>query len=264
MPGPGPSSIQLIGIAYGLLFTLIGAFLWRTGRFSRTVKYILLLVTILLGFAIFSPMLPFMFQELVISAGSFVGVALLSAALGMTIFFLFALLFGRQFCGHLCPIGALQELASLAPTPKIQLPWKVALMSIRGIVFCLIIFMGITFSIAILAFFGIRQFFTLTFSLGFIVFVVLIALSLFVYRPFCRIICPLGAFFQLCATFAWWKIRRTDACIECKKCEMVCPTNEAKKDDVKGECYLCRRCIEVCPTEGALYYGKKGEPDRKR
>lgn len=262
MPGPGPSSIQLIGIAYGLLFTLVGAYLWRTGRFSRTVKYILLLVTILLGFVIFSPMLPFMFQELVISVGSSNGATLLSAAPGMGIFFLFALLFGRQFCGSLCPIGALQELVSLAPTPKVQLPWKVALMGIRGIVFCLIIVMGITFSIAILAFFGIRQFFTLTISAGFIIFLGLIALSLFVYRPFCRIICPLGALFQICATFARWKIRRTDACIECKKCENACPTNEAKRDDAKGECYLCRRCIDICPTEGALFYGGRVKTEK--
>ena len=257
MPGPGPNTTQFIGIAYALIFILIGTYLWRTGKFSKTVKYLLLLVTLLIGFAFFSPMIPHNFQQLVLRSDTFVGFALMGAAIGMVIFFLLAFLFGRHFCGYLCPIGAAQELAYAVPTPKMKLPWKMGLSVIRGLVCILILAAGLGLSISVLAFFGIQEFFRLVFSAGFVVFLVIIAISLFVYRPFCRLICPVGAIFQLFASQARWKIRRTDACIECKKCEKVCPTNEAGRNDGKGECYLCGRCVDKCPVEGALYYGGK-------
>lgn len=264
MPGPGPNTIQLVGIAYGILFVIIGAFLWRWGRFSKTVKYVLLLVTILLGFIIFSPMLPFMFGELVARADSRVGATLLGAAFGMILFFILTFLFGRHFCGYLCPVGAVQEVAYFVPVPKVRLPWKVFPMIVRAVVFLFILGAGLVYSLSILHYLGIRQFFTLTISVGFLVFSCLLIVSLFFYRPFCRFICPLGAIFQLFAIPARWKIRRTDACITCGKCESACPTSEAGRDDLKGECYLCRRCMEACPTKGELVYGgKKREEEVK-
>lgn len=264
MPGPGPNTIQVVGIAYGILFFIVGAFLWRAGRFSGTVRYALLLVTILLGFAIFSPMLPFMFGELVARADSRVGATLLGAAFGMVLFFLLTFLFGRHFCGYLCPIGAVQEVAYLVPIQKVRLPGKVFPVVVRAVVFLLILGAGLAFSLSILHYFGIRQFFMLTFSSGFLVFSCIMIVSIFFYRPFCRLICPLGAIFQVFATPARWKIRRTDACIECGKCEKVCPTGEAGREDTKGECYFCRRCMDVCPTKGALVYGgKKREEEVK-
>jgi len=96
---------------------------------------------------------------------------------------------------------------------------------------------------------------------GFVVFSCLVVVSLFFYRPFCRFVCPVGAIFQVVATPALWKIRRTDACIECGKCEKACPTSEAGKEDSKGECYLCQRCMDACPVAGALRYG--GKPGRE-
>ena len=261
MPGQGPNLTPLIGIAYAIIFIFIGVFLWRTGRFSRTVKFVLLLATVFMGFLFFSPMIPHNFQNLVLGVGTGAGAgfALVGAAVGMTVFFLLTFLFGRHFCGYLCPIGAVQELAYEVPTPKIRLPWKGALTVIRGLVFLLIIGAGLGLPLSILGFFGITEFFRLTFSIGFIIFLVLIAISLVVYRPFCRIICPVAVIFQLVATPARWKIRRTGACIACRSCEKACPANEAGQGDGKGECYLCRRCIAACPVEGAIRYGGLGE-----
>jgi len=261
MPGPGPNTIQMVGVAYGILFVIVGALLWRSGKFTRTVRYILLAVTILLGFSIFSPMLPYMFQELVANTGFRAGAGLLGAAFGMALFFLLAFLFGRHFCGYLCPIGAVQEVASLVPAPKLRLPWKPLSVIARGLVFLFILWCGLALSLPVLHFFGIRQFFTLTFSAGFVVFSCLVVVSLFFYRPFCRFVCPVGAIFQVVATPALWKIRRTDACIDCGKCEKACPTSEAGKEDSKGECYLCHRCMDACPVAGALRYG--GKPRRE-
>jgi polyferredoxin len=247
----------MVGIAYGILFVIAGALLWRSGRFSRTVRYALLLVTILLGFAIFSPMLPYMFGELVARADSRVGATLLGATLGMVLFFLLTFLFGRHFCGYLCPVGAVQEVAYVVPVPKVRLPWKILPVIVRAVVFLLIIGAGLVYSISILSYVGIRQFFTLTLSAGFLVFSCLLIISVFFYRPFCRFICPLGAIFHVFAIPSRWKIRRTDACIECGKCENACPTSEAGREDTKGECYLCGRCMDTCPVKGTLIYAGK-------
>lgn len=262
VPGPGPSTLQFVGIAYGIVSVIVGAFLWRSRRFSKHVRYAFLLVTILFGFMVFSPMLPYMFQELVASPGSRVGAMLLGAAFGMAVFFLLAALFGRHFCGYLCPIGAVQEVAYMVPLPRARFPSKVIPLLVRGIVFLVILGAGLAFSIPVLFSFGIRQFFTLTVSAGFFAFFCMILLSLFLYRPFCRFVCPLGAIFWVFGLVARWKIRRSDACIECGKCERACPTGEAGREDGKGECYLCRRCMDACPVEGALFYGGKKSSEK--
>lgn len=259
----GPSGIQFLGIAYGLIFTIVGAILWRKGIFSRTLRYAFLLVTVIFGFAIFSPMLPFMFQELVANPAARAGGAIMMAVMGMGTFFVLALLSGRHFCGYLCPIGAVQEIAYTLQVPKVKASWKRTLLIARAAVFVLIIISGFAISLPLLGFFGIRQFFTLHISGGFLIFLGVIALAIFVYRPFCRILCPVGAIFYPFSAFARWKIRRTGACIECRKCEQACPVSEAGREDAKGECYLCRRCVEACPTKGALVYGSSEEARAK-
>lgn len=253
--GPGPNPFQLAGLVYAVLFVVIGAMLWRTGRFSRTMRYLLLIVTVLFGFVLFSPMLPHQFQELLLRLDSRIGIGLLGGAVGIGLMLVLTVIFGRHFCGYLCPIGAVQELAYAAPTPKVRTTRKRELSLIRGGVLLVLLGAGLGAGVSVLAFFGIQEFFTLTLSTGFIVFAAVVCVSLAFYRPFCRVVCPLGALFQLAAVPGWWKLRRTEACIGCRKCERACPTGEARAGDRQSECYLCRRCVEICPVKGALEYG---------
>ena len=53
-----------------------------------------------------------------------------------------------------------------------------------------------------------------------------------------------------------FKLRRNDKCIDCNKCEEICPTNEAGRLDLKQECYLCNRCKDICPVD-AIEYNRK-------
>lgn len=253
MPGPVLSPVQALGVVYGIVLTFVCAYLWKTARFTKGMKFALLFFTSFLGFAILSPMLPLMFQELVLGIRES-GIVPLAAVGGMSLFMVFAFLFGRQFCGSLCPVGALQEILSHAPAPRIGTPWKAWTVGIRFLSFLVVTVLGVVYGIPSLGIFGIQPFFRLNLSAGLLAFLLLLLISLFVYRPFCRFFCPPGALYYIFASGARWKIRRTGECIECGKCERVCPTNEAKRDDLKGECYLCMRCIEACP-EGALRYG---------
>lgn len=249
---------RALGFIYALAMVFILAYLWHTKRWTRRIGWVILLVTLALGFLIFSPIIPWQFQSLILRDARGVGGPLAVAAIGILVMLALSFLFGRFYCGYLCPVGAAQELASLAPLSKIKVGNKVWPGVIRWIVFLLFIAAGYFFSFGLLRLFGIRDFFLLLFSAGFFIFLVIIAISLFLYRPFCRFICPFGALVSIPAMGSLFKIRRTGACISCGKCEKVCPTNEAKKDDLKGECYLCHRCLDACPTAGALEYRRAG------
>ncbi len=52
--------------------------------------------------------------------------------------------------------------------------------------------MAFVLSASLLAWFGIRDFFYLSLTAGTVVFIVVLLLSMTLYRPFCRLVCPYG------------------------------------------------------------------------
>ncbi|RQD80725.1 MAG: 4Fe-4S binding protein [Methanocalculus sp. MSAO_Arc2] len=261
MFGANFNPVLLVGIVYAVTLSIICAYLWVRGRFSDRMRFLILTITIIIGFATFSPMIPHQFQGLVehLADGKRIGTILFSGIVGLGMLTLLTALFGRHFCGYLCPVGAVQEVVHTTPTPKVMIQQKGILSVIRIIFLVAIIVGAFLFGIELLDYFGFSSFFKLTITGGTLVFVAILILSIIIYRPFCRAVCPAGAIFQLGALPSSYKIRRTDACIKCGKCEKVCPTGESGEDDRKSECYLCRRCIGICPKEGALVYGRKND-----
>ncbi|MCI9118906.1 MAG: 4Fe-4S binding protein, partial [Flavonifractor sp.] len=91
--------------------------------------------------------------------------------------------------------------------------------------------------------------------------------SMLIHRPFCRYLCPLGAFYALFNRFSFFQMHLDEAaCIGCKKCEHACPMAvEVTKNINSAECIRCGKCKTVCPT-GAISSGftcgagKRGEP----
>ncbi|MHC1786823.1 MAG: 4Fe-4S binding protein [Christensenellales bacterium] len=81
-------------------------------------------------------------------------------------------------------------------------------------------------------------------------------LSVLVYRPFCRYLCPLGAIYGLLNPVALYRLRLDSAlCIACGKCRRACKMGldpQAKQNE--AECVRCGDCVNVCPT-GALQMG---------
>jgi polyferredoxin len=247
----------IIGLVYVIAGIPLVAYLLHKGKFFKKIGIAFTLISVALGFLIFAPMAPFQLQSLVLNDPAALGAPAGAIIAILIIFILVVLVTGRIFCGYLCPIGAVQELAYHVPAKKLRPVQKNALIIIRLAV--LLIFFAAAFflSTGILSYFGIFQFFNLEItSVLFVVFLVILFVSLSFYRPFCRIICPLGALYSLAAMKGLFKFRRSEACTDCRKCEAECPTNEAKREDAKGECYLCGRCVEVCPA-GAISYRRK-------
>lgn len=80
--------------------------------------------------------------------------------------------------------------------------------------------------------------------------VVVIVLSVIISRFFCRGLCPLGAMYGLIARFAVFKIKlEKDKCIDCGKCDSVCPVELDVRKEVGGsECLSCGDCVKSCPV----------------
>ena len=73
----------------------------------------------------------------------------------------------------------------------------------------------------------------------------LLGLSIFVERPFCKYLCPLGAALAMPSTFRWFGLRRKPECSTCKACAVGCG---AQAIDADGridhrECLHCLDCM---------------------
>lgn len=189
---------------------------------------------------------------------------------------------GRFICGWLCIFGLIQELLYMIPVPKV----KVKETADRILRYFKYVFL---FGFCILAVLFIRDKFGLTFpyfckyvcpvgileggipllaaneamraAAGFLyvwklfILIMIVILSMIINRPFCKYICPLGAFYSLFQKISFLKITiDKDACVECGACAKSCKmqVNPAKNPN-SLECIRCGECIELCP-KGALKF----------
>ncbi len=183
----------------------------------------------------------------------------------MTLFFFtvaFALVFGRAFCGVLCPFGFLQELTGKITKNKYIVPEKADRIMRFGkyIMLGIITFMAwITATIWIspydpwtaFAHIWSRKEMFAENGTGFIILIIVIALSVFIDRFFCKYLCPAGALYGIISKISPAKIKRT-SCSGCQKCTKSCPMgiNVAEADTINSaECIACGQCLTACPSK---------------
>lgn len=192
-----------------------------------------------------------------------------------------SLVWGRGvFCGWVCPYGAMTELV-FKTTQKLglrsyELPeaWHSKLRHARYVVLAVLV--GAFFFDSLL---GERlaevEPFKSTFlvpawerSAGFLGWwLLLLGLSTFMYRPFCRYVCPLGGGLALFGSFRRSGPRRRRFCTSCKICTKGCEPRAIRPDGTidSRECLSCMECEAnyrdpgVCPPLIAVRRLEVGE-----
>ena len=199
------------------------------------------------------------------------------------IILLFGMFLGRVICGFLCPFGLIQELLHKIPVKKLKKN-KIT----QKLTFIKYVILGI-FVVMIPLFFGLRKqplpafckyicpagtlegalmlmlhpdnadLRSLTGGIFYWKLAVLIAMVIscvFIFRAFCRFICPLGAIYSLFSKIALLGVRvDMNKCNNCGACVKTCQMDIKRVGD--RECIQCGECIDVCPEKAITFKAGK-------
>ncbi|MCI8513158.1 MAG: 4Fe-4S binding protein, partial [Lachnospiraceae bacterium] len=204
------------------------------------------------------------------------------AALGFL--FVFGSFFGRFVCGWLCPFGLVQDLFHKIPLfrKRKRLFGHRVLKYGKYAVLFLLVGVGSTFVfggfaklpafckylcpsgtlLGALPLLSVNE--ALRAGLGALfawkwgILLLLLVLSIKVYRPFCQYLCPLGAIYGWFNRFSLVQIRwEEERCLKCGACQAACPVDLSVREISRSpECIRCGKCAAACP-EKCLHFGGK-------
>ena len=201
------------------------------------------------------------------------------------IIILYGLLLGRTICGFLCPVGLGQELLYKIKTPKLKKSRVTRILSYFKYVLLAVLVIGVplvfmlapssavvpgfckyvcpagTFggAIGLLLNPANADLYAMLgplFTWKFVVLVVTMAACVFIFRFFCRFMCPLGGLYGFFNKIALLGVKLDkNKCTDCGLCVSHC------KMDIKHvgdhECINCGECIRVCPAKAIRWKGSK-------
>ena len=193
------------------------------------------------------------------------------------IILLYCIILGRTICGYLCPAGLLQELLYKIKTPKLKKSQVTRILSYTKYVILFILVIGVPLMYALqennmpvpgfckyicpIGTFEGGVFLLIPssnsdyygmlgalFSWKFLVMLIIILAAIFIYRVFCRFLCPLGALYGLFNKLSIIGIKvDKEKCSDCHACINVCKMDVKEVGD--HECINCGECISHCKEE---------------
>ena len=203
---------------------------------------------------------------------------------------LLGMLLGRAICGFLCPFGWLQELLHKIPTKKFSSqklkPLRYLKYGILVVMVCMLpvlaandVGIGDPFFCKYLCPQGvlegaiplslvnpsIRAALGKLFSWKLSILLTIIVLSVLFFRPFCKWLCPLGAFYALLNRMSLFRMQvDRDKCVSCGKCAKACKMDvDVTKTPNHTECIRCGMCARACPTCAVHFrYGFRTREER--
>ena len=199
------------------------------------------------------------------------------------ILLLYSLFLGRMICGWLCPFGLIQELLYKIKTPKLRKSPVTRILSYLKYVILVffVLIVPITYAfrdtplptfckyicpagtleggIGLLANKVNASYFSMLgplFTWKFLLMVSILVGSVFIFRLFCRFICPLGALYGLFNRISFFGVKvEQPKCTNCNLCVSHCKLDVLHVGD--QECISCGECMNVCPTNAIVWKGPK-------
>lgn len=181
-----------------------------------------------------------------------------------------AFFIGVYHCGWMCPYGTLQELTGKLGgklgIKKIKMPVYIQhyLVYVRYVIYVLFMLFTLDILFTMMTYDPrVTTEFLMTGNVvtigAIIVLTSFLLISLFFDRPFCNYLCIEGAKFGLISLLRPVTIHRHEqTCINCKKCDKVCPMQiEVSTTEYlhSPSCIHCFECMDVCPVNETLTYG---------
>lgn len=182
--------------------------------------------------------------------------AILGVPLVSTIFF------GRLFCGWVCPMGAVQQLIyrkdiAIKVPQKLHNILKYFKYLVLAVTVFAVLYSGVNVFCEIDPF---KSLFNMQIEpIPTTLLVILLLASLVIFAPWCKYVCPLGAFLSLFAKITRNKFDITSTCKNCKACSKTFCEYKAIDDGEVApvindmECVRCGECKLKCPKKSIVY-----------
>jgi len=200
--------------------------------------------------------------------------------------------FGRFVCGWLCPFGLVQDLLYKIPFFKKlrKLPGDRWLKYLKYVILIGFVILLPLFAVDIVGqgspWFckyicpagtlegGIPLVFSnsaLQAAVGWLfawknlLLIALILLSIPVYRPFCRYLCPLGAIYGLFNPIAFYRYKiDRNSCTRCRACQKACKLDIPVYEKPNSpDCIRCGACKKACPHHAICSTLKKQKKEEE-
>lgn len=247
-----------------LAFTILAGFLVRNPKTRKYRVFFLLASVVILGFYRGACPCPIMsFQNLILAIRgvdvSWQSLVWFIALLPITYFF------GKVWCGWICHLGALQEFLFRGKMEILKgRKSQDVLRYIRyGVLAVLVAQLLITKTNVFVHYDPFKVAYNLfsASTLGYVLLGILLVSSVFINRPFCRTVCPIGLVLGWVSLIPGASVIgvKKDKCMGCNQCNSACHIHAITRENkvsrlVNQDCIACGECLDACKNNGLTFF----------
>lgn len=192
-----------------------------------------------------------------------------------------AVVLGRVFCGWLCPFGAFLSLTDrlgrllfrAKPLRRLEPLRRKAARVLLPFRYPLLIMLTFSFLVQINVLSPLTPFALFSGEIvrvaeGAFPWILLLffAGTILLGRVWCAALCPTGMLLSLVSRFRLLRIRASEGCTGCKRCERACPMASVPSSgmDVEEGCVVCGDCGAACAKNALQVHAAGGGRERRR